>query len=523
VEVMIAIAIALLLIVGISQLFAIAQRTTSTGTSLLEVNLKQRSMQTVFNGDFHALVSDSAESPGFVIASYAAKAFRNQSDFDTATDQNDPGNFGPTYASVPGLSQAYTTSSRIHRLDRMGIFGRDVYHRQTADAPALSSFTTSNEAFIWYGHLALPNNPEISNWDPLNPGGAASAAAAWFNPGAPDGASSKNDNDLFASSWILGRVVTLLAESITTEEQYPFVNFVNVPPAPNTAIPLSLLPPVSQSNISNTPAFASRFDLSFNPISQCRQTLAQNTRWWANITGMTTVGGIGSPITADQRYFANPFPTKGTIFTAATSGPWLSASAAQTTPIFLRGCTQFIVEFAGNFVTQDQNNATSNTLFGRVSAPTPDPTGKLDFIPARDAAGNWTRQTRWYGFPRDVNGTDASGGAIIGKPEGTLDINDVIPLRTFLTALGYGGTPVPFERTVPTLTLPTTTMNFRASIPGALPQASEPYVAAWGQDTLPWSGVGSLPKLIRITIAVDEPNGRLNNEQTFEYIFTMPN
>jgi len=128
VEVMIAIAIALLLIVGISQLFAIAQRTTSTGTSLLEVNLKQRSMQTVFNGDFHALVSDSAESPGFVIASYAAKAFRNQSDFDTATDQNDPGNFGPTYASVPGLSQAYTTSSRIHRLDRMGIFGRDVYH-----------------------------------------------------------------------------------------------------------------------------------------------------------------------------------------------------------------------------------------------------------------------------------------------------------------------------------------------------------------------------------------------------------
>jgi hypothetical protein len=66
-------------------------------------------------------------------------------------------------------------------------------------------------------------------------------------------------------------------------------------------------------------------------------------------------------------------------------------------------------------------------------------------------------------------------------------------------------------------------MNFRASIPGALPQASEPYVAAWGQDTLPWSGVGSLPKLIRITIAVDEPNGRLNNEQTFEYIFTMPN
>ena len=46
-----------------------------------------------------------------------------------------------------------------------------------------------------------------------------------------------------------------------------------------------------------------------------------------------------------------------------------------------------------------------------------------------------------------------------------------------------------------------------------------PYVCAWG----PGADPGTLPKLIRITVAIDDPNGRLNNEQTYEYVFPLPN
>src|SRR5690348_12231568 len=74
VEVLIAVAIALLLIVGISQIFAIAQRTTSMGTALLGATAEDRSFQNTFTRDFRSVLPMS-ETPGFVIGSYSAAMF----------------------------------------------------------------------------------------------------------------------------------------------------------------------------------------------------------------------------------------------------------------------------------------------------------------------------------------------------------------------------------------------------------------------------------------------------------------
>src|SRR5579871_4911752 len=71
VEVLIAVAIALLLIVGISQIFAIAQRTTSMGTALLVTAAEDRSFQNTLNRDFRSILP-VANTPGMVLASYSA-------------------------------------------------------------------------------------------------------------------------------------------------------------------------------------------------------------------------------------------------------------------------------------------------------------------------------------------------------------------------------------------------------------------------------------------------------------------
>ena len=124
--------------------------------------------------------------------------------------------------------------------------------------------------------------------------------------------------------------------------------------------------------------------------------------------------------------------------------------------MFVRGCSQFIVEFAGNYVTQNQDSTPNNSNFGKVTSPTPDPSGKLDFIPMKDANGNWTRQIRWYGFPRDVAGIDPATGVFTPGSNAQIDggatknyiTPDVIPLSMFIRAAGFtNDTDMPkFER-----------------------------------------------------------------------------
>jgi hypothetical protein len=61
----------------------------------------------------------------------------------------------------------------------------------------------------------------------------------------------------------------------------------------------------------------------------------------------------------------------------------------------------------------------------------------------------------------------------------------------------------------------TTSINTDISNNGTITATSE-YVAAWGPDT-----TEGLPKMIRITVAMDDPNGNLKTPQWFEYVINL--
>jgi prepilin-type N-terminal cleavage/methylation domain-containing protein len=141
-------------------------------------------------------------------------------------------------------------------------------------------------------------------------------------------------------------------------------------------------------------------------------------------------------------------------------------SVARSQQVFLRHCTQFIVEYAGDFVEQDNkvydeaNQTLANANYGNVrdfyfnTADSLDHTDKItDYYvdKSRDPNANsataadpklWVRRIRWYGFPRDINGD----GKIQGYREQTTgvgavtnnEMQDVVPLRDVILS---GRTP----------------------------------------------------------------------------------
>jgi len=502
VEVLISIGIALVLIIAISQIFAIAQQTSGTGTAVLESADTNRAIQSTLVADMRTM-ANTASDP-LVIVSQPIAAFRSPDDMQQDRD-GDPRTFNDTNSSASlsttdPTAQVWAVNSRIHRVDRLCFCARDIYRRQTANAPDFTSGTQSGEAYIWLGHLALPNNTTLGTFDPSNgPQMPAPQGSGFINPGVP---SPGNSNNQFASQWILGREVILLQARVPGGPPGISAAKEMAYGGPSQLSPVALL----QGNLGSAivPAgisadgfgvYSSRYDEALTTIQGIDSSIGQIPLWWAMMSGLR-------PLTFfDVRYYANPFPQKPT---AAGNPPaqWMSAAVAQTYPIFVRGCTQFIVEYAGNFVTQDLNAAPNNNNFGRVISLQPDSiTGKIDFIPVKDANGNWTRRIRWYGYPRDSQGT--------GTP-------DVIPLSLFEAnnnATAAQKANWSFERTT---TIPSNKWTPPSS--SSSPYHGDPYVCAWGADTI---GVPR-PKMIRITIAIDDPSGRLNAEQTYEYVFTLP-
>jgi hypothetical protein len=197
------------------------------------------------------------------------------------------------------------------------------------------------------------------------------------------------------------------------------------------------------------------------------------------------------------RFQATPFPIK-------TASGLINKSLAHTFPNFIRGSTQFIVEFAGNFYTKKSDVYPYDpTPVVTNGASAPDPTGQLDF-----QVINGVKQVRWYGFPRHTNGAGATS---------ITAATDVVPLGLFLNASSVGVTAFPaFERYYPNnWASSTASVNTDISNNGVIGASSE-YVAAWGPDT-----TEPLPKMIRITLAMDDPNGNLKTPQWFEYVINL--
>jgi len=258
---------------------------------------------------------------------------------------------------------------------------------------------------------------------------------------------------------------------------------------------------------TTAPLCASRYDVAYTPINYWYNLISNartngNVNWWQFLSGLQISGT--SSISLDQRYFANPFPTRTANLSPADISNWISAAVAQTSPMFVRGCSQFIVEFAGDYCTQDTNG-----LYPTGTAvPGGGPDGQIDFV-VDPNSGN--HRIRWYGFPRDTAGPNGTLG-----PDGTVDPTqgDVVPVSTFLGS----PTPLAFERSVPKIPSPGVPNPFPNPAGQNIPRCSDPYICAWGPDV----PAVAMPKMLRITIGIDNPNGRLNTQQVFEYIFTLP-
>jgi chitodextrinase len=268
---------------------------------------------------------------------------------------------------------------------------------------------------------------------------------------------------------------------------------------------------------------------------------AGGSRWtvqlWYSLMMTPSAGGV-------QRFQANPFVEK----------PVTPASVSKQAPIFLPACTQFIIEFAGDYISQIAANpdewvntksyavgdvvkvpaGSTYTIYVAVAASTGQqppnttywqtavagtintykpnggisPDGQMDFVQG-------TNQIRWYGLPRDTNGN----GVI------TANDGDVVPV------CDVSRTAMPFEKSWPFNIADPTHPPVASDIPAAgsdfyintnMPknaagQIDPSYTVAWGPaDT-------NRPKLVRITLVVDRPEAASNqfDGSTFEYVFKL--
>jgi hypothetical protein len=207
----------------------------------------------------------------------------------------------------------------------------------------------------------------------------------------------------------------------------------------------------------------------------------------ANYNTTSTGWRAQIPVLWSDRPWVNPFP--------ATLN---STTLAQRQQILSDSCSQFIVEFAGDFISQDPTS-------GALVAPEPD--GVVDF-----AVVGGLRQTRFYGMPRDVNGD----GVIAGTGAARWTSPDVIPVRDVI------GVRQVYEQSVPTTASMANYLTVVNEPSGTDGNASN-YVCAWGpNDVAPTAnGYRPVPQLLRIITDVRDPNGRLKEAVTQELILPV--
>ena len=191
---------------------------------------------------------------------------------------------------------------------------------------------------------------------------------------------------------------------------------VNVP---TTVAPFNGTPPIHQSvNATNNPTYNTAawtidhgfVDLAQTSITNFRDLVngqidAGATNWWGYMQGYSP---SNASVNVEPRFF-NAYSWMPKPLNAANN----SQMAFNLVP----GCSQFIVEYAGDFLNQDPNTgAVTNTYMNSAKSTTVTPTdGQIDFIMDTNPDGSHTKRIRWYGMPRDV--APGGGGAVLPPPK----------------------------------------------------------------------------------------------------------
>jgi hypothetical protein len=486
-ELMISIALVLVLIIGVNRVFKYTTDTVGTEAAISSAMRDIRAGERTLRHDFDAMVS-SSEQPAIIITTHLQYAFRNQQDQLTDLD-NDPRTdvdpLNPTgtidYSTV--ANEALPTMRR-HRLDSISFFTRDIskpYKRQTGSGNTLVYTTSSPEAWIFLGPLWLPDNT----------GTFAAGVPANSPPPTYPGAGTTtftNPNNFYASQWQLGRQTILMKSQTDIAPNEPFMMRA-----------AALTPLQYDSQVGSKPSAGA----NPTPLPAPVPTIEQAT---CDLAGRT-ISEFRSDVAAAGANFWLPLTT--TTGTAATDPPYLfqadpqgvkpsgggitSDSASKSSSVFMGSCSQFVVEYAGDFVTQDAT--------GTYTAAVPD--GVMDFvvIPTAGAVPE-RRMIQWYGYPRDTSSPTGQG------PDGTITsaaplCGDVLPLVTAWPTAGAGA--FPFEVVTPT-------------------PSNRLYTAAFGPTDLDGTryapSTPRKPKMIRVIVQIADAPGRLADGQNFEYVFS---
>jgi prepilin-type N-terminal cleavage/methylation domain-containing protein len=569
VELMISIALSLLLVAGINAIFRTTADTVGTGTAAINTARDLRNAFDAIDGDFNGML-DSANQPYLLIYNTNVTGFRDK--LDEKTDaayggaQNENNALNEVVAGAPlplptpryqGSQMSLRTNNRNHRLDILSFFASGKFRRQTGlsqgSPGTLQGMYTSDIACVRYGHVDLP--PLTSN-----------VANAWTTPsryippgmtqiGGTAQTAANNPNGFYGNQFVLGRNAILTAQPQAAGASNKFVVAGGQRQAYlNPAIPAS--PSSAQLMVPFAANTTATYTGNGAPLkdSQGANYVIQDSR--IDVAGISATdylnrvklaavtGGPSTPVRFDAWYApllsTKPFSTalapQDTFHFACK--PWLTRTAnvvddmAVTTPAFIKGCSQFIVEFAGDYATQDMTVANYGKITGQASD------GILDFD-AVAVGPRYQNRVRWYGLPR--NYPDNNSAAVRNI--------DVLPIREFFRDTTRSNIPqakvqrLPFER------IGYTAAAAADAFPRQRPQQVRSYVCAFSPFDLQFPLVnedspatldlsvvttagplpmakaypkGFMPWMIRLTIRVDDPNGRLADGQTIEYIFNLP-
>ena len=643
-EVMIALAMTAFLLIGISRIFALTATTIGAGQALSTAMRGQKAIGTTLSADIVGVGSDLTQSgmlpmvntldstyvtPYLSINNYRVATYQNAEDYASdvigvtdatsitaaqfrsrslairGVDLDKNGAENPTAMISGGETiPLFSYGTRNFRCDTLSFFSRGNFRSQTGSGANFVNAATSNEAFVWYGHLRIYNGEP----DRLDYANAYGCPGDWLTPSSPV---KPNRNQRFADQFRLGRMQSLLIEptqvqggaviestqgttSMTTTagndngnaiagqgvlidrdptQPVAFVqrNWWSPRFKPTTGSPItrpSMTPlalsssvriwnlsanravytddrysggtPAPSSTAFTLTAFSSRTDVIGASLRTFRQRAeftqhndydsppaATQAYWWEDL-----------PLGWANRYFANPFPRVSQTDTSGTTLPLNAKSMSQRQQLLADSCSQFIVEYAGDFVTQNAD--------GTVPAGGAHPDGVVDF-----AVVGGVRQTRFYGMPRDVDGDGhiyTSSTVVTSAPSSP----DVIPLGDFANSrqtptLARGASNVGytedsyltalapstyiFERSFPSQTTPVDygvivdepTKQYDGSNAAGTP-ADTAYECLWGPREMQKFGATSyyaVPQLIRIIADVRDPSGKLKEPLTQEYVFPV--
>jgi prepilin-type N-terminal cleavage/methylation domain-containing protein len=618
VELMISLAMVLILILGINFVFRSATDAVGAGQNLNGINSDAQSAQPVVFDDLRnvsknppcfiiasQLVTQFLNSDDAKTSSDPTVIVTDNNGGATAGGTVKIGNAGP-----PDLSFA-TLGPRNHRADLLKFFAHANYHRRSGPDGTYYAADSSDDAYIEIGHAALPTNDLTAYYGPSC---LPNTTSGEYN-GTPYTGYPRIG--AYASDWVLARRVTLLkdpssippapaaAPNPSSDATDPYYGYGTGTPPPNTApgatpaqfgVNMAPLSYGTVDNSGNNGQFqSSRYDLAgITPENFDRLVIAPAILGWQNqgytgtslwwnplVYSLQLNQGTGTPLQFSQistppytvSYLSmaptysglasptasNPTTDPGLWYARAQCNPTVqtpvtAATLAEMAPYFLQHCSQFIVEYAGDYMQQDPAT-------GKMTGLGPD--GQIDFY--LDAQGN--KHIRWYGMPRSSTGVahpgDSTGAPVLirgfnpgdsvaggvddptysGGTPSTTSLNyftDVIPLRDYYTMFasvpGNVAKPVvitpPWEvdtsfapsRDYGALLMATAAYQYTytnlingTSTAITLPAFNDPanpprYVAAWHDD---------MPAMVRILIKVDDPNNKVKDGPWYEYVFRL--